>query len=160
MGGGGITFFSVPDGKLLGALTAFCPTPRHLVIDTQGQYLYASNNREGVVSRVPMAGIMEDLDRANGKTLKNIKGDTLRVGSGARTIALSPDGNNLYVAVNNAAQLVQVDLKEWRVVRSVSVSPYPVGLDVSPDGMYVAVTSQGKGDGHGGNSVEIFRTTP
>lgn len=160
MGGGGITCFSMPDGKLLGTFTAFCERPRHLALDPAGRYLYASNNRQGTVSRVLLADALEAVRGANGGSVAGPKGESLRVGPGARTIAISPDGKNLYAAINNSSELLQVDLGSWSIVRRVPVSPFAVGLGISPDGAHVAVTSQGKGEFTGGNSVEIFRTTP
>ena len=41
------------------------------------------------------------------------------------------------------------------VVARVGADSFPVGMDVSPDGRFLWVTSQGI-DGAGGNSVEIF----
>ena len=41
------------------------------------------------------------------------------------------------------------------VARTIDVDSYPVGLDVSEDGRYVIVTSQGR-KGNGGNAVNIY----
>jgi YVTN family beta-propeller protein len=86
------------------------------------------------------------------------------VGVRPRTVAVSPDGRRLYAAVHGSGTLVMVDAVSWRVAASAEVSRFPVGLGVSPDGSYVAVTSQGAPDPEapppgysGGNSVEVFR---
>ena len=160
MGGGGIACFSVPDGIYLGSFTGFCNTPRHLVIDKAGTTLYASNNKQGSVMRVSLAEALASVQEANGASVVGPAGESLRVGSGARTVALSPDERFLYVAVYGSSELAQVDLATWKVQRRVRVSPYPVGLAVSPDGQHVVVTSQGKEDLEGGNSVEVFRVLP
>jgi len=158
MGGGGITCFSMEDGKTVGTFNAFSNVPRHIVIDQAGTTLYASSNLEGKVSRVSLPQILDALKTAGGKSIAGPKGESLSVGSGARTIDISPDGRFLYASVNNSSELVQVDLASWKVVKRTGVSPYAVGLAVSPDGKYVVVTSQGKEGQGGGNSVEIFRT--
>ena len=42
-----------------------------------------------------------------------------------------------------------------QVAASIEVDSYPVGLDISNDGRYVIVTSQGRGN-QGGNAVNIY----
>jgi len=41
------------------------------------------------------------------------------------------------------------------VAASIDVDSYPVGLDISNDGRYIIVTSQGRGN-QGGNAVNIY----
>ena len=41
------------------------------------------------------------------------------------------------------------------MVNKIDVDSYPVGLDISNDGRYVIVTSQGRGN-QGGNAVNIY----
>ena len=110
--------------------------------------------------RVSLAEALVSVREANGASIVGPAGDSLHVGSGARTIALSPDERFLYAAVYGSSELAQVDLATWKVLRRVRVSPYPVGLAVSPDGRHVVVTSQGKEELEGVNSVEVFRVAP
>ncbi|MDD4702314.1 MAG: beta-propeller fold lactonase family protein, partial [Desulfovibrio sp.] len=159
MGGGGITCFSMPEGKLVGSFSAFCATPRHLDIGPSGSWLYAGSNSTGFISRVRLQDVITALGSAEGRAINGPEGEKLYVGKGLRTIAISQDGKYLYAAVNGESQLAQVDIASWRVVRKVAVSPFSVGLAVSPDGTHVVVTSQGKGEQGGGNSIEVFRTT-
>lgn len=158
MGGGGISCFAMPEGKLLGSLTAFCNTPRHLTLDPEGKYLYASNHKEGTVGRVLLADFLKSAANADGKSMAGPAGEKIHVGRGVRTIAVSPDGKKLYAAVNMASLLLEIDIPSWRIARKTRVSPFAVGLGVHPDGSHVAVTSQGR-EGSGGNSVEIFQTS-
>jgi DNA-binding beta-propeller fold protein YncE len=155
MGGGGITCFAMPQGTLLGSVVGLDYAPRHLALDPAGHYLYASNNRQGLIARVLLADFLTAVADAEGGSVSGPVAEVLSVGSGARTIAVSPDGKSLYAAVNLASELVRVDLDAWRVVQRTPVSPFPVGLGLSPDGTHVAVTSQGRSGG-GGNSVEFF----
>jgi DNA-binding beta-propeller fold protein YncE len=164
MAGGGIAVFSIPAGDYLGSFTDFSPTPRHLVVDPTGQYLYASDSKGGIVARVRLSEALASLSANPGKSVPGPKGERLNVGVRPRTIAISPDALNLYVSVHGAKRLVRVDTKTWKVADGIDVSPFPVGLDVSPDGAYVAITSQGgpvSGASPpaytGGNSVEFFR---
>ncbi|MDE6153369.1 MAG: hypothetical protein K2G21_04400 [Muribaculaceae bacterium] len=53
-----------------------------------------------------------------------------------------------------------IDTASITVLAALDVDSYPVGLDVSPDGATVIVTSQGRPGATGsGNSVSIYRTT-
>ena len=163
MAGGGIAVFSIPAGEYLGSFQSFSPTPRHLVIDGDGEYLYASDSKNGMVARVRLSEALESLAASPGRSVPGPRGERLNVGTRPRTIALSPDGRWLYASVHGDARLVRVDTRTFSVADSISVSPYPVGLGVSPDGAYVGITSQGglvKGSDppgySGGNSVEFF----
>jgi DNA-binding beta-propeller fold protein YncE len=167
MAGGGIAVFTVPAGEYLGSFQSFSPTPRHLIIDPSGQYLYASDSKNGLVARVSLNEAIKSLTKNPGKSVPGPKGERLNVGSLPRTIALSPDGKNLYASVHGDSRLVRVDTEKWQVVDGIEVSPFPVGLGVSPDGQYVAITSQGRllknsdTPGYsGGNSVEFFSVKP
>ncbi|MFM7682308.1 MAG: YncE family protein, partial [Bacteroidota bacterium] len=91
-----------------------------------------------------------------GASLKYEKWDDVYVGTGARTITVSPDGDYVFAAVNTLSKVVAVNTKTMKVVAEISADSYPVGMDVSPDGKLLIVTAQGKSNG-GGNSVMIFR---
>jgi DNA-binding beta-propeller fold protein YncE len=164
MAGGGIAVFAIPSGEYLGSFRDFSPTPRHLIIDPSGQYLYASDSKSGMVARVKLSEALKSLTANPGKSVAGPKGERLNVGVRPRTIHLSPDGKQLYASVHGDSLLIRVDTDSWKVADSIKVSPFPVGLGVSPDGAYVAITSQGglsKGSNPpsytGGNSVEFFR---
>ena len=110
-----------------------------------------------------IADALDSLKAAPGALSRGPKGETLHVGSLPRTIVLSPDQRYLYAALHGSGELAQVDLQSFKVTRKVSVSARPVGLDVSPDGRHVGLTSQGGLDkstnppGYaGGNSFEIY----
>lgn len=156
MGGGGLAGFEVATGRYLGTLLDFVPNPRHLAISPDGRTLYASGNRSGVVGRYDLASMVRALYAADGKRIDGPGGQTLAVGVGARTIALSPDGRTLYAAINNESRLVKVDLERWRVVDRAAVDPFTVGLAVSPDGRAIVTTSQGRSGQGGGNSVGLY----
>ena len=156
MGGGGLAGFEAATGRYLGTLLDFVPNPRHLVLSPDGRTLYASGNQSGVVGRYDLAAMLRALQSADGKRVDGPGGQTLAVGRGARTIALSPDGRTLYAAINNESRLVKVDLAAWRVVDRAAVDPFTVGLAVSPDGRTIVTTSQGRSGQGGGNSVGLY----
>ena len=155
MGTGGIAGFDVATGDYLGTLTGERPSPRHLVIDGTGEWLYLSSNRSGYVSKIRLDTVMQGFANAGGKTLY-IKGyQEARVGGGARTLQLSSDDKWIFVAVNGRSEVVALDAHTLREEARVAVDAYPVGLAVSPNGDEVWVTSQGK-SGQGGNSVCVI----
>jgi DNA-binding beta-propeller fold protein YncE len=163
MAGGGVAVFALPTGEYLGSFESFSPTPRHLIIDPSGQYLYASDSKNGLVARVSLAEAIKSLAEKPGRSRPGPKGESLKVGALPRTIALSPDGKNLYVSVHGDSRLVRVDTQKWQVVDGLQVCPFPVGLGVSPDGKFIGLTSQGRllkdseSPGYsGGNSVEFY----
>ncbi len=77
------------------------------------------------------------------------------VGIGARSFRLSPDEKFIFVAVHETSELVGLSTEHMKVEARIPVDSYPVGLDISPDGGQVWVTSQGQ-EARGGNSVGIF----
>ena len=62
------------------------------------------------------------------------------------------------MACNSASALYAVDAETMKVVDKIRCDSYPVGLAISPDGRYIAVTSQGR-KGFGGNAVNLFEVT-
>jgi sugar lactone lactonase YvrE len=157
MSGGGIAGIDVNSGRYLGTASNIVSTPRHLVIGDAGRTLFVSGNASGRVGRYDLQRLVEAIRNANGTRVPGPGGSSLRVGPGARTIALSPDGRHLYVAVNNASHLATVDLATWLVVDETPVAPFAVGLAVSPDGELVVTTSQGRQGQGGGNSIGFYR---
>lgn len=155
MGGGGIAGFDVATHRYLGTVTGMKPTPRHLALSPDGATLYVGSNVAGYVARVPLSTIVDALRAANGASTEIEKWDDVYVGGGARTLAVSPDGNFLFVAVQSNAELVAVDARTMTVTGRIRADAYPVGLAVAPDGKSIWVTCQGR-SGRGGNSVLVY----
>jgi YVTN family beta-propeller protein len=153
-GGGGIAVIDLQRSEYMGRLLGMMGNVRHLVI--KNGYLYLSINGGGYVQRIELDKFVEAA-----RQMKNKKGEingwtNCKVGTGARTIELSPSGKYIFAACNNASSLYVVDAKAMKVIAHISVDSYPVGLDISKDGRYIFTTSQGRSGG-GGNAVNIFR---
>jgi DNA-binding beta-propeller fold protein YncE len=159
LGGGGLAVIDLPPGKrpsYRGTLHDVPRTPRDLRVSPDGRWLYLSASVSGVVARARLS----ELAAARGAgRLALPPGSagfrTVAVGTGARSLALTGDGALLFVAVNNGSEIVAVRTADLRVVGRAAAPPYPVGLDVSPDGRRLWVASQGR-DGRGGNVVSIY----
>lgn len=55
----------------------------------------------------------------------------------------SVDGNFVYVACNQNAEVIEVDTRAWMVTRRFATGAGPYNLDVSPDGRWLVVTYKG-----------------
>lgn len=153
-GGGGIAVIDLKESKYLGRIMGMMDNVRHLVL--KNGYLYLSINASGYVQRIPLQKILEAIPQMSNK-LCTVKGwQNCKVGSGARTIELSPSGKYVFVACNNSSSLYVVKTETMEVVANIDADSYPVGLDVSKDGKYVLLTSQGRSN-KGGNAVDIFK---
>ena len=126
---------------------------RHLVISNG--YLYLSINKAGYVQRIRLQKFMDAARRMTGRTTTVSGWQSAKVGAGARTICITPDGRYVFAACNMESQLYVVDTQTMKTVCKIAVDSYPVGMDLSSDGRYVFTTSQGRGK-KGGNSVCIF----
>ena len=146
-----LAVIEVSSGTVVGSVTLPVANPRHFVLNNEGTKLYVTFNKPGKIAEL-------DVDDIIAKAKQNgvCKGRVLEVGSGARTCTLSQDNKRLYVACNSSSQLVCVDIESWKVIDSIAVAPYAVGLAVHPEETFAVVTSQGK-KGHGGNAVSIYR---
>ena len=152
-GGGGIAIIDVNTGQYLGRVLGMMSNVRHLVI--RDGWLYLSINGGGYVQRINLQKFLDAANTMNGKTTYVSGWENCKVGIGARTIELSPSGRYVFAACNNASQVCIVDTRQMKQVASISCDSYPVGLDISKDGRYVFVTSQGRVD-RGGNAVNIY----
>lgn len=129
---------------------------RHLTL--HNGMLYMSRNSAGDILTVPVDNIVKAIaDRQEGS--RSFKADgvkSAKVGGGARTLKVSPSGKYIFVACNSASALYVVRTEDMKVLGSIPVDSFPVGLDVSPDGHHVVTTSQGRSGKGGGNAVDFY----
>lgn len=151
--GGGMAVIDMSNREYIGKVTGMYSNMRHLVI--KNDYLYLSINKAGMVQRMPIQKIYDAISNMNDKKADISDWENAKVGSGARTIELSPDGRYVFAACNRESSLYVVDTETMKVVTHIDVDSYPVGLDISKDGRFVFVTSQGR-SGQGGNAVNIY----
>ncbi len=157
MGGGGIAAFDLANQKYLGTLLNVKSTPRHLLISPDQKKLIVSSNVSGYITTFDLNLFLNDMLSANGKRINGTAGREVSVGEGARTIEVEPTGRYVFAAINDGVKVVAIDLETMKVAAQVKVDPFPVGLAISKDGRYIAVTSQGHAGEGGGNAVNIIR---
>lgn len=143
--------------KYLGRVTGMKRNLRHILI-SHG-WLYLSINAEGYVQRIRLDKF---LDTAKKKMVNHVAKltdgwETCKVAPGTRTIEISPSGKYIFAACNLGSKLCIVDTEHMKLIGSIAVDSYPVGLDISNDGTIVIVTSQGRGENLGGNAVNVYR---
>src|SRR5690242_17941796 len=117
-----------------------------LAFSPDGQTLYASGGDEDVVYRYAWRDKRAKLVDHIALAPKQPKKDGTRFPAG---IALSNDGNYLFVAENLGDSLAVVDLARKQVVQRRKTEVYPYGVAVSPaNEVYVSAW--------GGNTVSVF----
>ncbi|PWB02018.1 YncE family protein [Duncaniella muris] len=132
---------------------------RHLTL--HGKNLFASCNVNGMVWKIHTDSLGSAIASASAAKRRAIKANGwkgCKVGAGARTIEVSPDGRYVYAACNFANRIDIVNARTMKLETSIRCDSYPVGLGRSADGKYMVVTSQGRKK-RGGNAVNIFSIT-
>ena len=152
--GGPLAVIDVKKMEWLGMIPSLSQM-RHVIV--KGGNIYMSRNSSGEVYSVPLDSLTKAIaeQRDSRKEFKVNGVRKVKVGGGARTLKASPSGRYLFVACNSSSALYVVDAEKMEVIGHIAVDSYPVGLDISPDGKYVIVTSQGRKNG-GGNAVNIY----
>ncbi|MCM2281036.1 MAG: hypothetical protein NDI61_04235 [Bdellovibrionaceae bacterium] len=168
---GGLAIFdlSTSPHRYLGTVDGLAPGPRDLQVDAKGENLFVSDNSTGFVWRAPLTSLLSSLPTKNspaaasGKKALHVKVDPKSIGAvsgfaglGVRSIKISPDGRYVFAAVNQTSEVVAFRASDMSVLARITVDSYPVGLDLSPDGSQMWVTSQGR-QSSGGNSVGTFQ---
>ena len=151
---GGIAVIDMESFSYIGHVYGMKSNLRHLVI--RNGYLYLSINKDGLVQRVPLQDFYDAVDGMVEGVATLTNWETCKVGAGARTIDITPDGRYLLAVCNFASRLVMIDTDTFEEVAWINTDFYPVGLDISNDGRFVYVTSQAR-EGKGGNCVDIYR---
>lgn len=167
MGGGGIAIIDIDNKEYLGDIIYTPLTPRHLTLSKDNKELFISTSFSGEVAKINTDLILKDIDLLKENKLKKInKGifnvqinswKSKKMNSGVRTISLSNDEKYIYAALNDSSEFAILNAKNLDIVYKYKIASFPVGLAVSEDDKYIALTSQGKDGRGGGNHVDIFK---
>lgn len=159
MGGGGIAVVNAINNKYIGTIKNVPLTPRHLVLSKDGKTLFLSTCFSSEVAKIDMEKInisIEQLTNHQKVTLTLKDWNTSKLKSSVRTIALSHDNKYIYAAMNDTSEIGIIDVDTMKLIEKHKVSSFPVGLSVSDNDKYIAITSQGKSGKGGGNHIDIF----
>lgn len=155
MGGNGIAVIETQTNKYIGTITGTKGNLRHIIINNNE--LILSSNKHGVVQKASLKELLQLPFENETTILPYTNWQTVNVGFGARTIEATKDGRYIFACVNNECKVVVVDSKLMKVIASIEVSKFPVGMAISHDETQLIVTSQGKDDVlKSGNAVSIF----
>lgn len=149
----GLSVFETEGFKNLGGITGMHHNVRHIAI--HGDDLYLSTNITGYVQRCPWRDLIAARQSSSARNISFQNWRSAFVGKGARTIALTPNGDYIFAAVNNHSEIVILRTSDMKILGRIRADSYPVGMAVAPDGSRLIVTAQGVNKA-GGNSVGIF----
>lgn len=153
--GGPMAVIDIKKMKWLGMIPEFSLI-RHITI--KNGKVFMSRNNNGEILSVPVDSVVDAVTAQKGSK-RNFKIGGVKkgvAGKGARTLKVSPDGKYIFVACNFVSAVYVMRAEDMKIIGSITVDSFPVGLDLSPDGTILAVTSQGR-KGEGGNAVNFFK---
>jgi YVTN family beta-propeller protein len=143
---GDLTIIDPQARRVIGRV-ALGKRPRGIVPSPDGRLLYIALSGSPIAgpgvdeSTLPPADKAADgiavFDVASGRLLRVLRGI-----SDPETVAVSPDGNRLYVASEDTGQLVIIDARSGGRSATLPVGGEPEGVAVSPDGRLVYTTSE------------------
>jgi YVTN family beta-propeller protein len=110
-----------------------------LVYSPDGSKLYVATGDSGKIRAYSTA----DWKPASDVSLDGVSGGKTYSASFAATLAVSSDGNTLYVLDQGNWRVVVVDAHRLAIIASIPTGAYPFGLALSPDGKRMYVTNTG-----------------
>lgn len=153
MGGDGIAVIDLKKQNYTGTIQGMKNNIRHIII--KDNYVYLSINKEGYVQRTSYKALIDFYSSTEGKK-PYTKWENVNTGKGCRTICSTTNGTYIFAAVNNDSKVVVIRTKDMKVISSIDVDSFPVGMAIDESGNHLIVTAQGKPRQGGGNSVMIF----
>ncbi len=115
-----------------------------------GSTIYATGNASNVlVTRVDASGAASELTPIRFRSDPRINSNGKQRNAGPCALALSPDGNTLYVALFNNSTMASIDLSTYdpetgkASIKEVPVGSSPDKIAVSPDGATIYVANRG-----------------
>ena len=154
-GNGGIAVFGLDSMNYLGSVWGMKINIRHLIIS--GEDLVLSSNIPGYVQKTNYKDLMNARINSDNEKVYYRNWESVFVGKGLRTISATENGKYIFACANNVNKIGVVRSSDMKVVSEVSADSFPVGMDLSKNGKLLAVTSQGRYEYGGGNSVMLFK---
>ncbi len=155
MGGGGISVYDMINQQFLGTVFGMLNNIRHLVI--QNNELYISSNGGGTVQKTNLQNFLQSVLTSKKKIISYSDWKSAKVGYGVRTIEVTKSGKYIFACVNGENKISIIRSSDMKVIAEIGADSFPVGMALSPDESLLTVTSQGKPEVGGGNSVMIYK---
>lgn len=114
MGEAKIDKIDLRTNKVVGSVADAGQTPRHLLLSPDDRYLYVSNNQQNVVRKIDLnAGVL--VGKAS-------------TGTETRSMALSDDGESLYVVNYQDGTISKVRTADMKILQTEHAGVHPVGI--------------------------------
>src|SRR2546425_6334661 len=128
-------------------------TPFGVAVTPDGAFAYVTNSRDSNVSRGTGVSV---INTASNTVVATV---TLPPAghTGARGIAISPDGTRAYVVDAGLQVLWVLDTVTNTLITSITVGNDPVGVALTPDGAFAYVTNRNAGLSSG--TISVLNTT-
>lgn len=126
---GTVTVLDIAAGKVIGTIKVG-GEPEGADLTPDGRYVYVTSEEEGNVAVID--------------TEKLVVAATVKVGPRPRSTGFLPDGSRAYVSAENDGSVYIIDNVKHALLKPVALSGKglkPMGVDTSPDGRFVFVTT-------------------
>ncbi len=118
------------NSSLLGSLT-LTYSPTDILVNPTGTRVFVSDSSNSKIEIVDTS------------TMTVVSTINLPSGSGAQSLALTPDGQSLLVAANQIDSVLVYDTTSLLLSTTVSVGPMPIAVSISPNGNFAYAANMG-----------------
>jgi len=152
MGGGGIAIFNMDSFNYIRSVFGMKSNLRHIIINNN--FLYIGSNISGYVEK---CNLNDFIDHAVHNSENYTKFESCYLGKGVRTISCTENGEYIFATINNESRIDVIKTNNMAKIASINADSFPVGMTLNSSNNLLIVTSQGKSQYGGGNSVMIFK---
>ncbi len=126
-GSGSLTVVDVEAGEVTGNIAVGDGLPHMVALSPDGRFAYATQLRAGSLSVV---------DLESGSKLRDVA-----TGRGAEGLAVSPDGQEVWVGNRDDDNVTVIDTHSFEIVATLDSKGFPIRVTMTPDGRHVLVTN-------------------
>jgi DNA-binding beta-propeller fold protein YncE len=121
----GITVIGLPRGEVVGSVSIpGAASLTGLTLSEDGKKLYTSNSGNAVIE--------VDVSEATPRVLRTMRLPAPKVGGQPFPCGLARRGNSLYIAANRSNQVLELNLENGSIIRTIAVPPAPFDLALHP----------------------------
>ena len=132
----GYAFVANQEGHAIAAvdLSAFA-VARHIPVDGRPTEILAHPTEQKVFALTPENGAIHEIDSANLKFSR-----VWKAGQSLTHIRLSEDGNKIWTLGKNPNRLLEINLTDWKVRRTLALPATPIDFDIAREQVYAVVS--------------------